>query len=164
MSVVAIARNYIGKKEKPGNSGFEDTAFEADMLNEGWQRGWAWCAVFAKMVLKKAYPLKAKDIDLYFSPGAVNTFGKCVNSPFPITPVPVVGCVVIWQDYDDGNKSWQGHVGIVSEVISATQFKSIEGNTSGEGSRNGDRVFEHTRSTDFKKDGLNVIGFIRIES
>jgi hypothetical protein len=57
---------------------------------------------------------------------------------------------------------WEGHAGIVSEVLSDSEFKSIEGNTSTQGSRNGDRVAENPRNTKVKPNGLNVLGFIKI--
>ena len=67
------------------------------------------------------------------------------------------------QKYEEGKAVWTGHCGVVSEVINETTFKSIEGNTSGSGSRNGDGVYELTRT--IKKEvqnGLKVIGFIEI--
>jgi hypothetical protein len=164
--VVDIARTYIGKKEKPGNSGFEDPAFETEMLNEGWMRGWAWCATFQKLIFKKALPLKSKVFDLFFTPGAVATFNNFAKTKnFLISDKPFVGALVIWRHFENGiAHPWQGHAGVVSEVIDDTAFKAIEGNTSSGGSRNGDRVAEQCRTTAFTENGLNVLGFIRIES
>jgi hypothetical protein len=163
MTALQIARSYIGKKEKPGNSGFEDPAFEMDMLNEGWQRGWSWCAIFLKLVFKKAFPLKAKDFDKLFSPGAVATFNNFKKAGFVITDHPFAGAIVVWKHYDNGvAHAWKGHIGIVTEVINPTTFKATAGNTSGPNSSNGELVGEHTHTTAFKKDGLNVLGFIKV--
>ena len=162
MNVVDVARSYINKKEKPGNSGFEDPAFETEMINEGWQRGWSWCSLFAKLCFKKAYPERSAEFNKLFTPGAVATFTNFKNSGYEISTTPEAGRLVIWQHYQDGKPSWQGHAGIVSEVVLGG-FKSVEGNTSANGSRNGDRVFEHQFRTVTKKpNGLNVLGFVKI--
>lgn len=45
MSVVEIAKSYIGKTEKPSNSGFNDKVFESKMEEVGFQKGQAWLQV-----------------------------------------------------------------------------------------------------------------------
>jgi hypothetical protein len=157
--VIETARAYINKKEKPGNSGFEDAEFEKEMIAIGWEKGMSWCALFAKMIFNKAKP---GAYTLLFNPGAVKTFNNFRAHKYQISNKPVLGSLVIWQDYKNGIADWHGHAGIVSGVIDDHTFMSIEGNTSGGGSRNGDRVFEHTRKIEVKKNGLNVLGFVII--
>ena len=53
--VVEIAQQYIGIKEKGKNMGFNNNALEKEMLEIGWQRGWAYCILWAKLVWLKAY-------------------------------------------------------------------------------------------------------------
>lgn len=160
MKILIIGRTYLNKKEKPNNSGFEDNAFEVEMVNEGWQKGWAWCAIFTKLLAKKAYPEKADEFNKLFTPGAVATFNNFKKAGYKISTKPVLGALVIWQKYVEGKPDWRGHAGICSEVINDTTFKAIEGNTSFVGSRNGDRVWEHTRTTEKNNNGLNVLGFV----
>jgi hypothetical protein len=157
MNVIETARQYINKKEKPGNSGFEDPIFEEDMKAIGWVKGYSWCALFAKMIFNKSKP---GPYILLFNPGAVKTFNNFKANKYQISSVPVLGALVIWQEYKNGVADWHGHAAIVSQVIDSKTFYSIEGNTSGLGSRNGDRVFEHKRTTEIKPNGLNVMGFV----
>lgn len=162
MKIIDIARTYIGKKEKPGNSGFEDPVFEKEMIARGWEKGFSWCALFAELVTSKAYPEEKAMLQL-FNAGAVKTFERFQAAGFKISNKPELGSLVIWQHYKDGKSIWQGHVGIVSEVINDTTFKSIEGNGSAGGSSNGDRVVEKLRTTAVKRNGLNIKGFITLD-
>jgi hypothetical protein len=161
--IIEVAKKDLGKKEKPGNSGFFDRELEVDMLNVGWQRGWAWCACILEKWIWQAYPDRKEKLKGLFVPSAVNTFRNLVNAGYEKSDVPVVGSLVFWQKYEDGKAIWTGHCGIVIEVYSEIQFKTIEGNTSNTGSRNGDGVYSLLRTV--KKevtDGLKVIGFIKV--
>jgi hypothetical protein len=163
MKTIDIARSYLGKKEKPNNSGFEDPAFETDMTNEGWERGWAWCCVFQKLIFKKAFPDRAKEFDKLFTPGAVATFNNFKKAKYTILDKPFVGALVIYRHYENGvAHPWQGHAALVSQIGNGLEYWSIDGNTSASGSRNGDRVIERKKSCEFKNTGLNAIGFIQI--
>ena len=162
MQIVEIAKQYIGKKEKPGNTGFVDPTMEKDLRAVGWQPGWAWCATFCEVLAWKAYPTMIEKLKGLFVPSAVNTFRNLQKAGYKSTMVPEVGAFVFWQRMKDGAAQWQGHCGVVSEVIDAKTFKSIEGNTNGAGSREGDGVYEKTRVIRKVDDGLQVIGFIKI--
>lgn len=163
MKLVEAARKDLGKKEKPGNTGFEDAKLEAAMRVVGWQPGWAWCACIQEKWVWEAYPELQQKVKGLFVPSAVNTFRNLIRAGYKSTMIPEVGALVYWQKMDDGKALWQGHAGVVSEVINATTFKSIEGNTSNKGSRNGDGVYELTRTVRADvQDGLKVIGFIKL--
>lgn len=167
MTPSEIARIYIGKLEKPNNSGFQDPEFEKDMVSLGeWQKGYSWCACFAQMCFIKVYQFSSDSRYRYlqklFDPSTRKTLDNFKKALFVISPNPVKDSLVIWGDYEGGKLTWQGHAGVVSEVIDKNTFKSIEGNTSGGGSRNGDRVWEHTRTTSVRPNGLNVLGFVII--
>lgn len=164
MKIVEIARTYIiNRKEKPGNSGFEDPSFEVEMAAEGWLKKNAWCATFAKLIAKKAYPEKAEDFNKLFNPSAVRTFNNFLKSgKYDVHYVPVEGDLVVWQRYQNNIADWKGHVGIVSSVISATSFTSIEGNTNVTGSPEGDRVQEKHRLIFRPVTGLRVLGFVKL--
>ncbi len=163
MNIADIARKDIGKKEKPGNSGFVDPDLAARMKAVGWEPGWAWCASIQEAWAWEAYPDKKEAIKGLFVPSAVNTFRNLVKAGYSHSMKPTVGALVYWQKMDDGKALWQGHAGVVSQVVSDTEFYSIEGNTNSSGSREGDSVQEKHR---FVKsdvmDGLKVIGFVTI--
>jgi hypothetical protein len=164
VSVVDIAKKDLGKVEKPNNSGFVDPVLEKEMAEVGWQNGFAWCALIAERWAKKALPAKHAELNKLFSASAVTTFENFRKAGYKISPTPVLGALVIWQKYKNNQPSWQGHAGIVSEVISDTEFKSIEGNGSVKGSREGTTVVEQRRKVLKLDTGLNVMGFIQLDS
>lgn len=156
-----IARKYLGKTEKPGNAGFHDAEFERKMTEVGFMKTHAWCAYFAELVAKEAIPAKFAEFDRLFSGSAVTTFNNFMNAGYKASSFPQVGNLVIWQRFNDGKAHWSGHAGIVDEVISPTQFVSIEGNTNDRGGREGYIVAPHVRLTHSKpKFGLHLKGFI----
>ncbi len=161
---IDIAKEYLGKLEKPLNTGFQDPEFEKDMITLGeWANGYSWCCCFSQICFRKAYPELSTELKKLFDPGTITTFQNFKKAGYVISSIPVAGNLVIWQDYKDGKGTDHGHAGIVTEVLSNFTFKSIEGNTSGDKpTRNGDRVAIHTHSTGHKPDGLNVLGFITI--
>lgn len=164
MKQVEIARQYLGKREKSGNSGFEDASMEADMKKFGeWQITFAWCCCFAQMVFRKAFPEKSDALKKLFDPSTRTTFDNFKKAGYTISQKPVVGSLVIWATYNKGKREWTGHAGICSTAIDDVNFKAIEGNGSVSKSRNGDRVVENARDTKIKSTGLNVMGFIIIE-
>lgn len=163
MTLIEAARKDIGKKEKSGNSGFEDKQLEKAMRAVGWQPGWAWCASIQEKWIRDAYPQRADELNGFFVPSAVATFRNLKNAGFNVSMMPTEGALVFWQRMKDGVAQWQGHAGVVSQVISDTEFLSIEGNTNSKGSREGDSVQEKQRIVrDDVQDGLKVIGFVTI--
>lgn len=163
MTIVEIARKDVGKRETRANSGFEDKDLQKRMEAVGWQPGWAWCASIQEAWAWEAYPDKKEAIKGLFVPSAVNTFRNLVKAGYKSSMIPTEGAFVYWQKMDDGKALWQGHAGVVSKVISDTEFYSIEGNTSNNGSRNGDGVYELRRKINTNvENGLKVIGFVSL--
>lgn len=164
MGLSEVARKYVGKTEKPSNSGFQDPEFERRMKEVGWLTGQAWCSYFAELCFKEAYPDKYKKVQNLFDASAVKTFNKFKAGGSPISQTPVENSIVIWQHYSKGVAGWQGHAGVCIKAIDATTFKSIEGNTSGPSGnqREGFIVAEKTRTIKKVTDGLSVMGFITL--
>jgi len=164
MSPSENALTYLGQMEKPGNAGFLDPIFEAEMREEGWQTGWAWCSVFAKVVFKNCYPERAESLDKLFSPSTIQTFRNFRDAAYPVSNVPRVNHLAIWQNYKEGKPLTTGHAGIVVSVIDTWQFDSVEGNTTkGKGSREGFIVARNQRKVLASVDnGLKILGFIQI--
>lgn len=165
--ITDIAHRYIGQEEKPNNSGFEDAAFEADMERVGWTEGEAWCASFAKLVWWETYkndPLRLLQVERLFSKSAVQTYRnfdasnwKTQNRDGSPIVIPQVGALAVWQ-FGEGPK---GHIGIVTKVVSQTEFETVEGNTDDKGGREGVKVaFRRRIVRRTWGDGLNLLGFV----
>jgi hypothetical protein len=160
MKIVEIAKSYLGKKEKPNNSGFVDPEMERELREVGWVPGW--CACILEVIVWKTYPEKKESIRGLFVPSAVNTYRNLLRVGYKSSLVPTVGSLVFWQRIKEGVKQWQGHCGVVVEVISGTEFISVEGNTNESGSREGDGFYQKRRTVKVVENGLQVIGFIEI--
>lgn len=158
--IIQVAKGYIGQQEKPGNKGFVDPSLEKKMRAIGWQTGWAWCALFCKLVYSEAYAgsAQASKILKFFSPMATACFRQAQSQGFKTSTVPVPGAVAVWKH---GNGP-SGHAGIVVQVLNSTKFKSVEGNTNDQGGREGIEVAEKVRTVDFtvRPGRLNLVGFI----
>lgn len=160
--IVQVAGSYIGQKEKPNNSGFVDPLFENKQKARGWLHGQAWCAYTAELIWYDAFteldPSAVPLINKYFSGSTLQTFKNFKASPeFAVRPTPKLGAVAIWQH----GSGTTGHAGVVRSFTDTT-FKSVEGNTSEKGSREGTIVLEnfHEILKPYQAKGLNLLGFI----
>lgn len=157
--IVETAKKYIGKTEKPNNSGFTDATFEKRMADTGWLKGNSWCAYFCELVWKEAYKGNPflTEINKLFSGSATATYKNFDVAKWPVGKTPKPGALAVWRH---GN-GWQGHIGIVIENNGDT-FKTIEGNTNDKGGREGYivAVKKRTLVTPYSAKGLNLIGFI----
>lgn len=160
--IVQVAQSYLFQEEISGNKGFKNPSFQKKMADCGWNLGQSWCAYFCELVWKEAYgktnPLYPA-LDRLFSPSATATFSNFSgNTQFTTGKTPKVGALAVWR-YGNG---WQGHIGIVAEIRNKNEFRSVEGNTNTDGSREGYGVFNKVRATNLppKTKGLNLIGFI----
>jgi hypothetical protein len=161
--LIEAARKDIGKKEKLSNSGFEDKELERAMKAVGWAAGWAWCASIQEKWVWEAFPELKDEVHGFFVPSATATYRNLKNAGYKVSMIPTPGALVYWQRYRDGKGEWQGHAGVVSKVISDTEFYSIEGNTNAGGSREGDSVQEKHRFVKLDvENGLKVMGFITL--
>jgi hypothetical protein len=158
-----VAAKYIGQKERPGNSGFTDREFEVRMHAVGFVKSHAWCAYFAELVFKEAYPDRVVEFDRLFSGSTLKTYENFKAAGYKISMLPAVDNLVIFQSFKNGKPQATGHAGIVAGVTDSWRFWGIEGNTSDAKSREGYIVATHTRKVLAEvKDGLKVKGFITI--
>jgi len=157
--IIEIAKKYIGQTEKPNNSGFLDAEFEDKMREIGWQKGWAWCSCFVKLVCKEAEFPEYKLIN----PSVMKTW-NAFKTNFPDRVVGKnlsnqikAGDLFVMQSKTNKSK---GHIGFVlSEIDGKGYFRTIEGNTDGTGSREGDGVCIKRRH--INSGSLRLIGFIK---
>lgn len=165
LSIKEIAQGFLGKKEIPGNQGWEDKEFEEVMITVGWKNGQAWCAFAAEYVWRLAYSrynaLIHNEVAELFSAGAVQTWNNFNKAGWQCNNKPATGALAVWQNYKNGKPHWTGHMGIVS-LVDEDKFYSIDGNTNGAGSRNGGEVATNLWPLDFKpkQNGLVLKGFI----
>jgi surface antigen len=163
--IVQIARGYAGQHEKAHNAGFLDAKFEAAMKSVGFTAGDAWCALFCELVWTQAFQGDKKRlaaINTLFSASAVQTWlnfkKNQVWAPFRTSISPSLGAVVVWKEAG----SWQGHAGIVIAIEDEKTFRSMEGNTTVDGGREGVIVASrlHTIGERTRRTGLVLQGFI----
>lgn len=169
-----IAKQYIGKTEKPNNSGFNDAKLEAKMKEVGWATGQAWCAYFAELcVIEWATANKRSDIvkvaKQIFSGSSTATFKNAdlyakanPNGVVKISKTPLANSVAIYR-YGNG---WQGHTAICTGAdVTKDGFPvvNIEGNTNDQGGREGYIVARKIRKhkAPYSAKGLNIIGYIQ---
>lgn len=163
MTPQEVAIKYIGETEKPGNMGFNDAKFEKKMEAVGFEKTHAWCAYFTELVFKEAFPEKFTDLDKLFSGSTIQTFRNFRMASYPISAVPKVGNLVIWQTMKDGKAQATGHAGVVVEVVDHNTFYSVEGNTNDRGGREGYIVAKKLRNViKGVHNGLKILGFVRV--
>jgi len=160
IAFIRTALDFVSQREIPGNQGFYDEKFETLMKQTGWKQGEAWCSYFVEMVLRTAgYEDQAEIL----SASAVQTWKNCQNNAlFSVSQNPGIGNIILWQKYVNGQKTWQGHAGIVVGMDKGLLI-TIEGNTNSEGDREGDMVALKIRNHALKPDnGLRVLGFVEV--
>jgi len=157
--ILRSALDFVTQREIPGNQGWVDEKFEELMKLTGWKQGEAWCAYFVELILITAGLNEHAEI---LSGSAVQTWKNCKKSSlFATFENPLIGDIVIWQNYRDGKATWSGHAGIVVGLGKGLII-TVEGNTNTDGVREGEEVALKIRDPKYKTDnGLNVLGFIR---
>jgi hypothetical protein len=160
-SITEVANSYLGKREIPGNMGFTDKQFEKKMIDVGFQKTFAWCALFMELCVKEGNPAFYEANKKLFSASATTSY-KNFDIAKKCSPLPAVGDGVIWRH---GN-GWQGHAGIVIGVNTAAgTIDTVEGNTDSKGGREGIEVSRKQRKlkTPYAARGLNLVGFIKFK-
>jgi hypothetical protein len=165
-----VALSYVGKTEKPNNSGFKDAEFEKKMKNVGWIKSQAWCAYFAELsVIEWANEIGRNDIaklaTKLFSGGSTATFKNfeiyATQNPTGIVRIskkPVANSIAIYRH----GSGWQGHAAITASVQPDMFVNNIEGNTNYVGGREGYIVAKKRRNHNapYSAKGLNIVGYI----
>lgn len=165
--IVKQAQQFLGVKEKKGNSGFDSEEVLELMVAAGWKKGEAWCMYAVEIVYRLVYAREnsyiERDFDYLLSSSATQTLQNVKRSTKYrdlISDKPVVGAIAIWQNYVNGKPSWTGH-GAIVESFTETEVSTIDGNTNAAGSREGDRWARKTRPLLFEGvNGLVLKGFI----
>jgi len=154
LALIVEAKKWVGVHEQGGNNkGKEVEIFQKAV--DGQSSGEAWCMAFVQYCIKQTEATLGIKSKIYRSEHCLTVWGKSPTT-MRLTK-PEVGCVVIWQH---GTTS-SGHTGFVTGVDANGNLLTIEGNTNGAGSRDGDGVFSKTRNK--TADGtLKVVGFLKV--
>jgi hypothetical protein len=113
------------------------------------------CMAFVQFCLQQVEATENIRTNMFSSEHCLTVWNKTPKEMRKALPQP--GYVVIWQHGD----TTQGHTGIVTKLIDADHFATIEGNT-GDGSgvvRDGDGVYRRIRSIN-GAGSMKVLGFI----
>ena len=151
-------------KKLYNNAGFVDASFEATMKAVGWGNGQAWCAYYVKLVYMQLYSFDREWLSKYIGGGAMDNLYIVKNRNavkdyryIAITKneKPQIGDVFCL------GKSGDGHTGIIVEVLgqlgNGWNVKTIEGNTSDAGVREGYRTQYLTRTLEIGKNSKGKI-------
>jgi hypothetical protein len=165
---------YNKKGKKIQNAGFVNSAFESMMRSVGWQGGQAWCAYFIKIFYMQLFSFDRDWIAKNISAGCVRTWNHInkINKSgdtryIAITSnTPQVGDIFIQQSI---KKPSDGHIGMINEVIGidadgVATVKTVEGNTSLKGAREGEGVFSLTRKLKVGSalgESKRLLGYVR---
>jgi len=160
-----VVAKFIGISEIGNNQGFSNAVFQKMMKDVGWTSGESWCMYLLKAVYLAAYPKKAAAIARVLNPSTQQSWKNAKANPelFIVldkpTDKPHVGDIVIWQSTKNAAL---GHSGIVKHVPGTT----VEGNTSLQGVREGQGVFEMQRKLvpGTTEGTLKLLGFLRLKN
>lgn len=162
---VRYAGKWVGEKEIAGNMGFEDEELDRLMREYGdFRDTQAWCASFVKMIYMQKLGKKYETlINELITPSTQTTWENFKNDNsglFIMSDKAKKGAIVIWQKYNNGKPTWQGHTGIVKKV-KKDKYTTIEGNTNAQGGREGIEIAEKERTYNYNTtNGLRLKGFI----
>ena len=166
MTPIEVAKKFLNQAELTGNKFKDDPNVVGDLgellKKAGHKDGEAWCCYLMEVVFCEALPDKEAKLRKLFSASCTQTLKNFKAAGYFISDKPIVGALAIWVNVKDGVEQWTGHAGICTAVVSATQFKSIEGNTNSDGGREGKFVLPKSRTVARVKNGLQVKAFIVI--
>lgn len=157
--IVEKATSFVGQKETPNNSGFENADFQKNMEKVGWQPGNPWNCFFVELVWRLAMPEFEANMIRYFNGNSIKTLENFKPSGIYkfSDNKPVVGSLMFFKEQGGDNV---GQVGIVIRIIDENTVETIEGNTADATSIIGNSVQTRIRYTNRPNGRLVPIGFI----
>ena len=161
-----FAQKWVGITEVGANKAFSDNVFEQMMKNVGWKSGEEWCMYFAKAVHFDTFKDDRDNIKRILNGSTQSSWKNAGNDTTGTykqvkSGRPMMGDIAIWQRTTAPSK---GHAAIVIKDM-GDYFETVEGNTSGGGAYNGDRVLKLKRPMRYNQkipnSTLKLLGFIR---
>ena len=168
--LASFAKTFVGVKEVGGNNKGEFVqVFQKAVDNVAGSD--PWCAAFVSYCLKsteRIFKESFNEPSIDFDSGLKLSESVCnfwFNNPVSFRiDKPEVGSLILWRRWVDGKASWQGHIGIVVNIVSDDVVQTIEGNTSSDNSneRDGDGVFLKNRHIKRNYGSLRPLGFLKV--
>ena len=168
LTALISKRGLTNVKEIGKDRAFNDAVFQSMMRQVGWVSGAYWCMFYVKAVFYQLFSFDREWLNRNFGGGVLTNWRKVLqlnkNGDYRYIAIqennPAVGDIVIWKSTTRGGG---GHTGIVIEVIDKNNIKTIEGNTSPQGVRSGQGVFQLNRIVEVGKTrgSFNLLGYIR---
>lgn len=167
--LVEFARIFVGVKEVGGNNRGEFVSMFQKAV-DGKAQGEAWCAAAVSYWIKTSTRILSDSLGadiaisspLQLSESVCNFYFN--NSEKYRLSKPQVGSLILWRRWANGKPTWQGHIGIVADIVNDDVVRTIEGNTSSDGpnQRDGDGVFLKSRSITRHYGSLRPLGFMKV--
>lgn len=166
--LVEFAKIFIGVREVGGNNRGEFVSMFQKAV-DGKARGEPWCAATVSYWIKTSTEILSKSLGdealsspLKLSESVCNFW---FNNPEKYrSSKPEMGSLMLWRRWSGGKPTWQGHIGLVVEIVSKDVVRTVEGNTSADGpnERDGDGVFLKNRSITRHYGSLRPLGFLKV--
>ncbi len=154
--LILMAKSQVGVRENGFNKGKMVEEFQK--VVDGKAQSEAWCMAFMQWVIKKVCDQHGIKNPMYQSEHCYTVWNGTPEK-YRLSK-PKAGSIMIQVTKTKGKTN--GHTGIVTGGISGDNFSTVEGNTNGAGSSEGDGVYNKTRSI-HGSSSMNVKGFIDIE-
>lgn len=137
-SVMSWARRQLGVRELTGRNDGKEV--EEYLANVGFGKGYSWCAAFVRYGYDYA---GVKTTITAWSPTAHNA-KNIIWAKSKMNKPPPMAADAFTVYYS--SKKRIGHTGFVEKELSGGLIQTIEGNTNGDGSSDGDGVYRRRRS------------------
>lgn len=131
---LAIAATQVGVREHGRNRGPEVDSYSRDIGHDPTKAD-PWCAIFVSAMVKRAADALGVPVPLHLTAGVFTLDEQTPASMHRKTPV--AGSIFI--------KNAHEHTGFVVGVREDGTLDTVEGNTNGGGSSEGDGVYQRTR-------------------
>lgn len=151
-ATIAYARDFIGLKEHGNNLG---PGVEWFQRLGTIRAGQPWCAAFVNGIAEIASAVKDRESPLEAIPyqGYVQSYFEYGSEQGWLVDQPQAGDLfLVWFE----SKGRYAHIGFV-QIVSGNQFKTVEGNSNSDGSREGREVAENWREI---KDNLRFLRWV----
>lgn len=157
-ALIDLATKFVGVHEVGYNDGPQIEVFQSAISKPQHQ---PWCVDFVQYCVKEIDGRFSTKSVLEPTESALLLWEKTPISARRTTPEP--GCIMLWQHYDvNGQALFQGHAGIVREVLGGNYVTTCEANTSpGPGiQREGDGVYLKRRMYPVSIGSMRTLGFL----
>lgn len=153
-----FASKWLHVRELSQNAKFNDDAFGAELAKVGHKKGEPYCAYFAKSAALSSTENQDERnlVNAVLTPSSVRSFQNAQKRGL-VSNTPTPNSIAIYQ-----TGPMKGHTALVTKDIGNGKFETIEGNTSGGGSREGDGVYRRIRNLSaFNNPKFKLLGFIK---